>query len=467
MKLVVDVEAERVRLGTSELGGQWVDFYALLALARTEEGATEGLVTAASLFRVGPWRHKKFDSVGKEVARKLDGLAHGPLGRAVACKGRTRSWRLALPPGAVVFHPSREAVRAWVSSRTLGMLPDGNVADELSPLVEATAALQRGDADGALRWLDRLPATLGQAEPALTAWSALLRARAAAQFDDDDDALLSALDKHWSGRADAPSRAVSARIRALMALRYRFGEPAATLASLGKLAADLELRGDIGSLSAVVNVMGLLARRAGDPETGAANHLRAAALSGINGDLATLQATLYNLALCRKEALARGGKPPDEAVLTLIDLCLRVCARFGVGDDSAQAEISGATWAMERGDHKRAREYFEAAEKLVSKLDSTYDQACFLELRAALELADPQGRSDPAHDLQTAEMLFAKAGDHVSAARLRKRLTSSRGVGGSLSQERHRDRRQQGRERVEVAELPQRQMESLRDRRTK
>lgn len=429
MKLVIDVEAERVRLGANELGGQWVEFYALLALARTDAAAPEALVTAEALSRVGPWRHKKFNSVGKEVARKLGALAGSPLGRAVASSERTRSWCLALPGGAIVFHPSREAVRAWIGTHAPGAARGGDVADELSPLVEATVAFQGGDAEGALRWLDRLPATLGQIEPALEAWSALLRAKAAAQFYDDDDELLNQLSERWNGRADAPARAVSARIRALMALKYRFEDPSATLASLGKLAADLELRGDIGSLGAVVNVMGLLARRCGDPEAGAGNHLRAVALSGINGDYPALQATLYNLALSRKEALAQAGKPPDETVLTLIDLCLRVCARFGVGDDSAQAEISGAEWAMARGDHERARRYFEAAEALVARLDSTYDQACFLELRAALELADPRGNGDPLRDLRAAEAHYAKVGDETSVARVRRGL--ARAIAGS------------------------------------
>jgi hypothetical protein len=285
-------------------------------------------------------------------------------------------------------------------------------------------AIQGGDADGALRWLDRLPETLDDVEPALEAWSVSLRARAAAQFYDEDDEVLSQLDERWSDRTDAPARAVSARIRALMALRYRFETPAATLASLGKVAAELERRGDIGSLGAVMNVMGLLARRMGDPDSGAANHLRAVALAGISGDYPSLQATLYNLALCRRAILARRGKPPDHAVFTLVDLCQRVCARFGVGGDSALAEISGAEWALEAGDLARARRYLDQAEALVRGLDATYDQACFLEIRADVERADPRGQADPSHDLRTAEALFSKVGDEAAAARVRKKLAS-------------------------------------------
>lgn len=434
MELSIDVDAERVRLGETDLHGQWVDFYAVLALARTEAADPLAFASAEALSRVGPWRHKAAASVGKEVARHLKQLARSGLDRAIACHGRTRAWRLEIAPQDIRFAPDREAVRAWVHARSLGAHQQDGWTGDVRMLVEATATLQHGEAEAAMELLGGLSKAPGRAEPALEAWSALLRGRAAFLHEDEDDELLSKLHEAWGGRTDAAGRAVGARLRTFLAIRHRFEDPETTLASLTKLAADLEIRGDIGSLGAVENVLGLLVRRVGDPASGAAHHLRAVALFGIAGDYPLMQAALYNLALCRRESLGQAGQPPDEAVLELVELCRLVCARFGVGSDSALAEISGAQWSLEMGDVERARRYLDAAEVLIKRVESTYDQACFLEARAQLELAAPTGGSNPARDLRAAELLFLQAGDQEAATKVRSaaELLEERGADAAL-----------------------------------
>lgn len=422
MKLLIDVHGERVELGSIELRGQWVDFYALLALARTEQNDPDAYVTAATVSRVGPWRHKAAGSVGKEVSRHLATLAGNQLDSAIGFQGRTRMWRLELPPGALTFTPDRHTVQAWLDARSRSSEPTGEWMDLLRALIDAAVALQHGNAEATLDGLSPFAQTASSLEPALAAWTALLRGKASLQHDDEDDDLLSRLHDTWSNRVDAPGRAVGVRLRTYLVHRYRFEAPAATMASLGKLAADLELRGDIGSLAMLENVMGLLARRAGDPADGAARHLRAAALFGIGGDFPSLQAALFNLAICRREALQREGSPPDEGVLDLVEMCRLVCARFGVGDDSAQAEISGAQWAHEMGDATRARRYLADAERLLQRIESTYDQACFLEVRALIDHADPGSAADPLRDLRAAEALFTKVMDMDSVARVHRTL---------------------------------------------
>jgi hypothetical protein len=58
MRVLVDVGRGRVMLGGVELTGQWVDFYAMLAVTRTSERGAEELVPAEAVARIGPWRHK-------------------------------------------------------------------------------------------------------------------------------------------------------------------------------------------------------------------------------------------------------------------------------------------------------------------------------------------------------------------------------------------------------------------------
>lgn len=437
MNLSIDVEAERVQLGALELYGQWVDFYAALALVRTDRGDPLAFVSAEALARVGPWRHKAPASVGKEVARHLKQLARSGLDHALACHGRTRAWRIDIPPEDLRFSPDREAVRTWLQARSLGAQPGYDWLNDLRVLVKATATLQHGEAEAAQDLLEGLSKEAGSLEPALEAWSALLRGRAAFQHEDEDDELLSQLCEAWSRRTDGAGKAVGARLRTLLAIQHRFEDPEATLASLTKLATDLELRGDVGSLGAVENVIGLLVRRAGDPAAAASHHLRAIALCGITGDYPLMQAVLYNLALCRRESLALQGRPPDEEVLALVDLCRLACARFGVGSDSAQAEISGAQWSLEMGDMAQSRRYLEAAEALIKKLESTYDQACFLDARARIELAAPTGTSSPVRDLRTAEALFVQVGDQRSAAKIHRMVESLEQGRGPEAPSRH------------------------------
>jgi hypothetical protein len=416
MDILVDIKTGVVRIGERALTGQWVDFYALLGLARSDETAAEAPVTADTLARTGPWRHKAASSVGKEVARHLAWLSRNGLEGVVECQGRTRSWRLGVPSATIRFEPDRSAVAAWIEVRSQVEGSGSGWIEGLQKLVEATAELQRGRAESAIDLLRSVPESLAGCEPALQAWRALLCGRAFAQSDEDEE-LYRSIDE-WSARSDAAGRAVGARLRAVAAFRHRFQEPAATLASLVKLAAELELRGDIGSLAVLLNVMGLLARRSGHPEAGAAHHLRAAALFGIAGDYPSLQGALFNVSICRREILHRQGQPPDEQTLALVDMTRSVCRAFGVGRDSAQAETAGAEWALEMGDVARARGYLEEAEELIKTLESTIDQAYFLEIRARVELADPTGKSDPAHDLRSAERLYEAAGDLESAARV-------------------------------------------------
>lgn len=394
------------------LRDQWVDFYALVALAVIDGGEDEGFVSADGLARVGPWRHKAAASVGKEVARHLAWLEQQGLAHALESRGRTKAWRLALAPAAVELRPTPGEVARWVAGRSTPLMTQASWIEDLERLINATVDLQQGRAESVLEAV-RQPLRY-EGEPALAAWSALLAGRGAFQHDDGDR--LVDVYERWFGRVDAVGRNVGARLRALIAYKNRFPDPTGSLGALRRLAADLELSSDISALASVLNILGMLVGRMESPNAGAVHHLRAAALFGVVGDYPSLQGALFNLATCRRRSLQSEGRQADEATFKLLELCRVICSRFGVGADSALAEIEGARWALEIGDVARARRYLADAEGIVGRIESSYDQACFLVVRAELEYRHPEGDGDPLRDLLAAERLFREVQDERSAA---------------------------------------------------
>ena len=414
----MDVEAGRVLVDSVEFPKQWLDFYAILALSRTDEATSASFVSADTVSRIGPWQHKAPASVGKEVARHLVRLDEQSLGKLLGSRGKTRTWRLTIPAKSIRFVPGREEVARWVESRSLRARDEHAWVGDLRRLVEATLSLYEGDAERALSHLEQ-PVDASM-EPAVEAWAALTRGRAAYRCGEDE--LLSALHEAWLRRADGAGRTVGAKLKALVSLRNRFEKPDSVLRSLSRLAAELELRGDTAALGSVVNVMGMLSRRAGDPESAMTYHLRAVVLLGITGDYPSLEGALMNLANCRRESLQIANQPIDEAVFTLVELSRLVCRRLGVGIDSAQTEVAAAQWALEAEDEQRARYYLREAEVIVKRAGDTFDLGCFHFARARIEHAFPDGTSDPIKDLRIAEKRFEEAGDRMALAETRRLL---------------------------------------------
>jgi len=410
----IDVTREEVVIrgpsGTRTLRGQWVSFYALLALRADGEDDTR-LLTVDELRGFDRWAHKARSSVGKEVARHLANLRAAGFGDMVEHRGKTRQWCLATLPSLV---PNRTTVARWLDGhRAPPPIPS---VGPLGRLVEATLALQAGRTEEAMALAESVVAE-GAND---AAWRAVVAGRAAQRTDEGEriPELLAEID----GQSGAAMRAARARLEALAIYDQRFIDPARQLPALRRLAGQLENDGDIGSLAAVLNVMGLLARRANRPEEGVSHLRRACSLFGLCGDMSSLQAALFNLALCRVEVLGTGGCDPDDEAMALIDMCLAVCASFGVGRDSAQAEITGCRWALRRGEIERARRYLDDAESIIRVLPSSFEQACFLRARAELALVTSDDAIDPLHALRTAARLFAEAGDATMAKRVERQL---------------------------------------------
>lgn len=108
---------------------------------------------------------------------------------------------------------------------------------------------------------------------------------------------------------------------------------------------------------------------------------------------------------------------PDDTMFQLMDLCIFVSDTFGVGQDSAQAELSIAHWRIEMGDLDPAQKYLQKAERILVHVDSAWEQAYLLFVKGELAYASGADRKELIKNLAAAERLFTQSGDTSSARR--------------------------------------------------
>ncbi|MCA9702031.1 MAG: hypothetical protein KC431_31200, partial [Myxococcales bacterium] len=352
MTLLIDVEnpyGPEVRIADHHFDGQWVEFYGLLALLRTDPLRCEEFIDSERLHAMAQWGTKRPESVGKEVSRHCKRLEQQGL-EIIEVMGKTKLWRLRLPAGDIELRPSRASVGRWVSSHTRKLALDEQWVGQLEVLLAAKIALHTGEGESARETMREVSAL---ASPDLDAWAGLIDARGTDAYIDarDNPHALDELAEYWAKSGHAAGRSVAARIRAKIGLRKRILEPDVQYAELEKVAAELERGGDIGGLGAVLNVLGVLATRTSRPEEAAQHHLRAAALFGIVSDYNSLQGAIFNIANARVRVRQLAGERPDQLCFRLLDSSLEVCRAFSVGLDSVQTEIAGVHWGLDAGDY--------------------------------------------------------------------------------------------------------------------
>lgn len=424
MRITIDVSSEFGLIETEDQSlsvkpGKWLDLLALLAILRATPGGAHTKLAASVLYQYGEWQHREQESVGKEVAARMtkaSGKGGDIWSRVIEGPSKTNQWRLApaLTPADLVLLPSRSAVQTWLDGRKRVLNP-AEAVPAIELLVDATIRLQKGDLDGCLAAADRVDRAdaVGRAI-GLDGWSVLMAGRAHQRAD--RPIAVAELYAGWTDRFDASGRAVEARLAALDAMARRFEAPEQAYDELRAQVVDLESRGDISSLAATLNSLGLLARRTDRIEAAVSHHARAVALFGIVGDLPSLQAALFNMALCEWLLFRSDQREGPNHAFALLDLCIRICQEFRIGDDSAQAELAGAEWSGQAGDIRRGWEYIVAAERIVALSQSPHDQACLHRARARLWLAsDPPDPASAHADFTAASTAFAALNDDRAA----------------------------------------------------
>ena len=425
-RITIDVTREAVSLRSPDtyqpLQGQWTSFYLALALQAYLPGHPPPFLEAHDLRLLGPWFHKKPGSVGKEIARHHQDLVELGLDNLILHDGRTKRWRLNVPPEEIELLPSREECETWLREQrwdpvdAVEEFPETLVA-WLVHTTRALIRLEEGEIDAGLRLIDEAKREHGDSV-LLCAIAELVELRLWARV----------------GKYPEPSpslsqcpgnigRALSARATLAQVLAPAI-DPShleSAIEHSKKLLTRLENIPDINGLGIAHNVLGVLLRRRKNFDQAVKSLRYAAALLVASYDLITLQAAVFNLGHTLSE-LARDEKELREA-LKLVELDREICVALGLGRDSAQAEIVAGTICLELGELEAAKQWLFAGQCMVETLDSDYNRGGVEELRARIlwtrslhdhQKLEPQAIREIVEAYQKARDLIFVAGFDVS-----------------------------------------------------
>jgi tetratricopeptide (TPR) repeat protein len=395
-----------------EFRGKHVDLFALLI-------CLEAWASADDVQSLPAWRTMKRESVGKEVSALIKRLQRQGL-EVIAFQNRTRGWRLA--PEVEVCEETRAAARTYLESR--GWMAGARFS-AVAPEALARWAIAASAANLAM--------TEGRAEDGLTD---LRRAYAATDHGDLKaiaDVLATRIGQRLSrphlpvpgeGRsASVFEIAVDARRRAAYAIRSDSRAWERQLVELKALLPALSGNGNLTTQACVQNALALLHRRLGRHEEALRHACEATPLAIFSGDFTLIQSALFNFGNILSEV--RRTDPdavPEGLAADLIEADRAIRHRFGLGKDSAQAELLLAFLAWEEGALDRAEAYLEEARAIIAISRIPADEALEARITGLVLLArgDRAGLSVLGQAIARFEAIGNKASaDYVRGERAR------------------------------------------------
>lgn len=418
-RITLDTFQETVSLsvrGTSHtLRGQWAIFYLALALRSRSQSDSPPFLEAHELRLLGPWFHKKPESIGKEVARHIQSLSKWGMAEILDHDGRTRRWRLSLPSKDISLQPSEERCQTWLELQRWDLLDclENIPQFKAAWLVDTTHALiqmEEGRIEEGLRRIRAAKRETGDSV-LLGAISELVELR-----------LLSRISRYPEpGRclrrcAGRLGKALLLRARLAQALAPDFLSIESSIESHRKLVLQLESLPDINGLGHAHNALGVLFRRSRQLDLAKKCLSYAVALLVASCDLPTLQAALFNLGHTLAESA--DGEQDLRDALSIIRLDREICWALGLGRDSAQAEAVSGEVCLKLGDIQGAETWLQEGRKIVATLNSDYSKAEVERLQARIlwvrSLAESNGlRQDKEtilESLRSARDLLLSAG---------------------------------------------------------
>jgi hypothetical protein len=355
-------------------------------LALLVASGTNRLVTADEVHALPGWQNMARESVGKQVARLIADLAHDGL-LPFDYAHKTRAWRLSAGASAAVSDEMRSAVDAWLKARAwfpgarFAVVDPSAIAHWALAATKAHLAMTEGNAGIGLTELRK--AYNESDHPDLMAISNLLATRIGQRLSTphhpipSDDSVGSVFEI-----------AVEARRLATYAIRADSSGWKDQVSKLQAVLNRVVSSGDLTTQAYIHNAIALLLRRLGDPKTALQHIAEATPLAVFSGDITLVQSVLFNFGNILSDVRRERLLPTSEGLaIALIETDLVIRHRFGLGKDSAQAELLLAFLAYEEGMLDRAESYLGEARSIIAISRIAADEALEARVAGLLQLA--------------------------------------------------------------------------------
>lgn len=368
------------------------------------------------------WARMLPESIGKQVARMI--AEHARLGIAVIdYHQKTNGWRLS--PAVRQHLPKMEIDAArniiaglrWSADRRFGGQNTSELSQWFRHMATAMVAMTSGEAN---RGLVAVKQGMGHGEgDALTGIANIIASRLGQRMPTPHAPVVSDRD----GLRSPFEMAIEARRSASYAIRAQSDEWPAHLAFLEYQYAACARAGDFTTQVVLLNAMAVLSRRLGKLEN-ALDHIKEAApLAILSGDFFMIQAVSFNMA----NVLSDLHKADPDACaradyIDLLRLDIDIRESFGLGRDSAQAELRLALLYYETGALVDAQAMLDAANHIIGISNVAQDRALALQVQGKLQIAEGY-LENGLTTLENAILAFEEVGNKAGAEETRSEIS--------------------------------------------
>ncbi len=415
--VVINLDADRVQMTLNNnnegmiLHGKSVEWMCLLL-------TSDDWVTARDVHALPAWSAMAQESVGKQIARQIDTLRMRGFD-LIEWRHKTINWRLKPGHWELAAPFTHTAARDFLdhrkasATRRFATVPLDDMTRWAMNSATATVAITAGHVAKGYAALKSAYAATDH--PDLLAISDILATRIGQRLERAHDPVPGNLGRYPS----VFELSVEARRMAAYAIRSESSAWEGQVKELLRLLPRLSGIGSLNSTAYVLNGIALLLRRLGRHEE-ALNHIHEAVpLAIFSGDLTLIQSVFFNLgnilSELRRTDPARVA-PADPSALLEMDVAIR--RTFGLGKDSAQAELLLAYLALEDGALDRAADWLAESAALIELNRIPNDRALFHRIAGLLSLARAPGNTDGLKELEKAITLFQQVGNRAAAARV-------------------------------------------------
>jgi hypothetical protein len=409
-----DIGADRLTLSLNDrsvvLRGRALP---LLCLLISEQGRT---IVSEEVHALPGWSNMARDSVGKQVARIIDGLEEKGL-PLITWRNKTNGWQLAAEIAAGLQPETRAAAQDWLKARgwaqasRFSSVPPASVAKWALAAGSAALAMTEGRTADGLRSLRR--AYEASDHPDLKAIADVLATRIGQRLSPPHAPV-----RREQGPRSVFDIALEARRTAAYAIQSESSRWASQVKELRAILPELMTAGSLTTQAYVHNALALLLRRLGEHKQALAHAAEAAPLAVFSGDLTLMQAVFFNFGNIASELRRQDpAAVPEGLAISLIEADRAIRNRFSLGMDSAQAELLLAYLAYEEGALDQADIYLNDARTIIAVSRIPADQALEARISGLVQLA--RGDKAGLARLDLAITLFEAIGNAAAAAHVR------------------------------------------------